>query len=347
CRALETPPTSQDRDHVPAPIESVRVIATKSLPPQYTAIITVGLPNACYDLGGHEVVVDGTTVRITVTNLAPADPNAMCAEIYRTADVTVLLGSDFKAGIDYTVEVNGKTTPLTPGFSEPPRPSSGIDARYGTPFTLTKGGTVSIGNEPLVITLESIEDSRCPANVVCVWQGRAVINVSATIQGEALGQTEIILEPQQIGLAASDIGGFLITFLSLEPYPVTDGQAPSQPTATLIVLPKGSSYGLETGQDKATVKLSVQPVAGSPLEVRLVADIVGGEDNAKCLYCQGVTWSFGDGSQIAVSLGCHAWTPDSSFMRHWEETYTYENPGTYQVSFEYGSLAKVTTQVEL
>jgi hypothetical protein len=41
------------------------------------------------------------------------------------------------------------------------------------------------------------------------------------------------------------------------------------------------------------------------------------------------------------------WTPNSTFNRHWEETYTYEKPGTYAVSFEYGPLAKQTTTVVL
>lgn len=344
CRAPEVPTTSQDREQVPAPIENVRILATKSLPPQYTAVITVGLPNACYDLDGHEVTMDGTTVRISVTNLAPADPNAMCAEIYRTTDISVSLGSDFKPGIEYTVDVNGKTTPLTPGFSEPSRPSSGYDARYGSPFTLTEGGTVSVGNEFLVIKLDSIKDSRCPANVVCIWMGEAAIVVSASHEGESLGQREIILEPRQSAPGSADLGGFLITFVSLEPYPGTEGQTPSQPTTTLIVQPTGA-HGIETGQDKATVKLSVRLVDGSPLTIRLVADIVGGEDNDKRLYCQGVTWSFGDGNQIAVMPGCQIWTPDSSFMRHWEETYTYANPGTYQVSSTYGPLPTATAQV--
>jgi hypothetical protein len=346
CRAPETPATSQDRPEVEAPIEDVRILATKSLPPQYTAIISVGLPNACFDFDGFEVSLDGTTVRISVTNLGSADHNVMCAQLYRTVDIDVPLNFDFQPDTDYTVEVNGKTTPLTPGFSMPPPPTSGSTSAYGSRFSLTEGRTINIGDEGLVIELTSIEDSRCPANVVCVWAGQAAVNVSATMQGKFLGEQKIILEPQQSSSASTNIGDFIVTFVSLEPYPGTQGQATTQPVATLTVQPKRSSSSA-TSDSKATVKLTVQPVTGSPLTVRLIADVVGGEDNDKNLYCQGVTWNLGDGNQIAMMPGCIMWTSDSTFNRHWEETYTYEKTGTYAVAFEYGTLAKATTNFEL
>ena len=66
--------------------------------------------------------------------------------------------------------------------------------------------------------------------------------MSATLKGELLGQREITLEPQQAAPANADLGGFLITFVSLEPYPGTEGQPPSPPTATLIVQPTRSDY---------------------------------------------------------------------------------------------------------
>lgn len=347
CMAPDTPTTSQGRPEVEAPIEEVRILATKSLPPQYTAIISVGLPNACFDFGGFEVSLDGTTVRISVTNLGSADHNVMCAELYRTTDIEVPLNYDFQPDTDYTVEVNGKTTPLTPGFSAPPSPpTSGSTSAYGSRFSLTEGRTINVGDEGLVIELTGIEDSRCPANVVCVWAGQAAVNVSATLQGKFLGEQKIILEPQQSSTASTNLGDFMITFVSLEPYPGTQGQTTSQPVATLIVQPKRSASSVPS-DSIATVKLSAQPVAGSPLTIRLVADIVGGADSDENLYCQGVTWTLGDGNQIAMMPGCLMWTPDSTFNRHWEETYTYENPGTYAVSFEYGPLAKATTKFEL
>ena len=103
---------------------------------------------------------------------------------------------------------------------------------------------------------------------------------------------------------------------------------------------------MSTDHAEAVVVLSAHLVAGSPLTVRLVADIVVGADNDGDLYCQGATWDFGDGTLATVTPGCLVWTPDSEFMRHWEETYTYEKLGTYRASFTYGPLPETTVRVE-
>ena len=136
----------------------------------------------------------------------------------------------------------------------------------------------------------------------------------------------------------------MITFVSLDPYPATEGQAPSTLTATLIVQPNQSGSSGNTDSEATTV-LSVETVTGNPLTVRLIADIVGGADDGQDLHCQGITWSLGDGNQIALMPGCIMFTKGSSFSRHWEETYTYEKPGTFEVSFVYGPLATASVQV--
>ena len=343
CRAPQPSPIASDREQVPAPIENIQILATKSLPPQYTAVITVGLPNACYDSGESEVTRNGTVVFISVTNLAPADPNAMCAEIYRMVVIHVNLGSDFEPGVEFTVDVNGKTAPLNIVVSLPS--SNTGAAKYGSPFGISQGSNVNVGSEEMEVTLESINDSRCPANVTCIWMGQAVIVVSAAIQGEMLGTTEIILESQQSTPSTASLGDFVITFVSIDPYPGTAGQTKAAQVATLIVQPKKQSGMSGNVGNQATAQLRVETVSGSPLTVRLIADIVGGADDDQNLYCQGVTWSLGDGNRIAMMPGCVMFTKGSTFSRHWEETYTYDKPGTYEVSFTYGPLAPATAQL--
>lgn len=93
---------------VAAPIEAVVINIAESFPPQYFVGVTSGLPNACHEYGDYAVDVDGETVRITVTNLKPAEAIA-CAEIYRTVETNIALGSEFKGGTTYTVNVNGVT----------------------------------------------------------------------------------------------------------------------------------------------------------------------------------------------------------------------------------------------
>jgi len=43
--------------------------------------------------------------------------------------------------------------------------------------------------------------------------------------------------------------------------------------------------------------------------------------------------------------GCVMFTKGSTLSRHWEETYTYDKPGTYEVSFTYGPLVTAIAQL--
>jgi hypothetical protein len=62
------------------------------------------------------------------------------------------------------------------------------------------GGTASVGGLQ-VRPLRIVEDSRCPANVVCVWQGR--LRVEAEIEAQGGGETHrtvlTLLEPTALG----------------------------------------------------------------------------------------------------------------------------------------------------
>ena len=93
----------------PAPIERVEVLILKSFPPQYNLVVVSGLPNSCASFGGYRLERDDETVRIEVVNWKPSNPDVACAEIYRTVETTILLGSDFVPGSTYTVLVNDVT----------------------------------------------------------------------------------------------------------------------------------------------------------------------------------------------------------------------------------------------
>jgi len=41
------------------------------------------------------------------------------------------------------------------------------------------------------------------------------------------------------------------------------------------------------------------------------------------------------------------WTPNATFLRHHEQTYTYEKVGTYEATFGYGPIGPVTVKVEV
>ena len=117
-----TEPPEPTMVEVPAPIDGVEVNIAESLPPQYFVAVKSGLPNACYEFDAYDVIRDGDTVRITVTNLKPEQPQ-MCAEIYRTVESNIALGSDFKGGKTYTVQVNDVTETFVAQPEEPAGPS--------------------------------------------------------------------------------------------------------------------------------------------------------------------------------------------------------------------------------
>ena len=93
------------------------------------------------------------------------------------------------------------------------------------PIGLKIGETANIDSD-LKMTLLDIEDSRCPSDVVCVWQG----TVSAKIQLEKgeqdLGIHTISMETIEENEQTFD--GYYIRLTNVEPYPVST--TPINPT---------------------------------------------------------------------------------------------------------------------
>lgn len=100
------PPDTPAMREVLAPIESVDIRIAESYPPQYFLHVVSGLRNSCVRFDRYELERDGTTLRVTVINLEPTDPDILCAQVYRTVEHNIALGTDFEPGVEYTVVVN-------------------------------------------------------------------------------------------------------------------------------------------------------------------------------------------------------------------------------------------------
>lgn len=108
-RPGDTGATASDRDVVDAPIESVVVSTLKSNPAQYDVRIVSGLPSGCAEYAATEVTGrEGNTIFVRVTNTMPTGDIA-CTMIYGMHESNINIGSDFKTGETYTVDVNGTT----------------------------------------------------------------------------------------------------------------------------------------------------------------------------------------------------------------------------------------------
>ena len=323
---------------VPAPIESVVIISTRSLPPRYVVKIVSGLPSGCAEFNDYDVTREGDDIRISVTNLMPAPASQiMCTQIYGIHDTSVNIGSDFEDGVKYSVLVNDYPAETFIGAGGPVPTRQRIDIPIGK--------LVEVEIDGLTLEfLEVTEDSRCPANVVCVWAGQAKLVIAAIDGGRDLGKHELVLDPTGANLNGVELGKYSVALVALNPYPSASYSIPnSDYVATISVSPPSSGIERPAGP-KATVRAEAVP--NEPGGVILFADIVGGSDNNKDLYCVGTEWQFGDGNGMAMIASCLPWTAESNIQRHFEQSYTYGAPGTYEVTFTHGPV-KATTVVEV
>jgi len=96
-------------------------------------------------------------------------------------------------------------------------------------LTIAVGTEVSTRDRGLAVTfVRQVSESRCPANVVCVWQGDAAVRLKAVSRNgtvEATLHTE--LEPKTL-----EVGGYRISVLDVQPYP---GAGDSARTSRVVV----------------------------------------------------------------------------------------------------------------
>jgi len=88
--------------------------------------------------------------------------------------------------------------------------------------------TKSIDN--LEVTFSEIDDSRCPSDVTCIWEGRA--SVTLDIYDHLQNQT-IILTTNEI--LSKNIGIYKISLIDISPYPVSTKDISQDYVATISV----------------------------------------------------------------------------------------------------------------
>lgn len=109
-----------------------------------------------------------------------------------------------------------------------------------TPFRLQVNQTARIAGENVRITFTRVkEDSRCPKDVECVWEGQAVVDVKVVKDDQDLGSLELTSRAGQEKLAVQYIDSLAIKLVDVMPYP-RSGQSidPAAYTITLLVTPR-------------------------------------------------------------------------------------------------------------
>jgi len=116
----------------------------------------------------------------------------------------------------------------------PSAPNSTVP--LGTDFTLAPGESAAVNGESLQLTFVKLTgDSRCPANVQCVWAGSAVIAVHTT---SSVGTRDLPLETL-VARDTATVDGFLVRLVSVTPAPLTtDPIPPASYRATMRITRK-------------------------------------------------------------------------------------------------------------
>ena len=108
-------------------------------------------------------------------------------------------------------------------------------AHLDSPFDLKVGETEDINSDFQITLLNVLDDSRCPSDVTCIWEGTVSAEVNIVKDGENRGK--YVIPFGLIDSAASQsIDGFFIMLYDVKPYPISTNQiTPSEYVATLIV----------------------------------------------------------------------------------------------------------------
>jgi len=113
--------------------------------------------------------------------------------------------------------------------------ASSIDATLDVPFDLKVGETASMDSVFQVTFLNVTEDSRCPADVICIWQGTVSVEVNITKDGQDFGN-QILTLGESDSLALQTFDGNFVRLTKVEPYPFSSQQIqPSEYVVTMFV----------------------------------------------------------------------------------------------------------------
>jgi hypothetical protein len=100
-----------------------------------------------------------------------------------------------------------------------PAASAG-DIPLGQPFVLGVGEEVVVGNLPVTLRFDEIlEDSRCPLDVLCFWEGDAAAQLTLGTAGGEETVAELYTANSPFGESSVEFKEHVITLLDVSPYP--------------------------------------------------------------------------------------------------------------------------------
>jgi hypothetical protein len=109
--------------------------------------------------------------------------------------------------------------------------------RLGREFKLRPRQQVTLQGESLQITFVEVkDDSRCPADVTCVWAGNAAVRLEVSWRGRARKSLRLNTSGSPSLVGENQYRGYQVKLVGLSPYPRSDRSiAPRDYVATLLV----------------------------------------------------------------------------------------------------------------
>lgn len=100
-------------------------------------------------------------------------------------------------------------------------------AELNLPFKLVMDHAAQIGSTGLQVRFSDVtEDSRCPADITCVWSGQVVIAIDVIRAGK--DPEKITLTSQNIYPIVHELSDYQLELLAVQPYPATDAAVKKQ-----------------------------------------------------------------------------------------------------------------------
>jgi hypothetical protein len=112
-----------------------------------------------------------------------------------------------------------------------------VRATIDIPFQLKVNQAAFIDSLNLRIGFVAVrEDSRCPSDVVCIWEGQATINVDVQKANSAPSSFNLTYQGGRSNLSVRDFHDFSMRLLEIAPYPKsTERIGTGDYLATLVV----------------------------------------------------------------------------------------------------------------
>jgi len=151
--------------------------------------------------------------------------------------VTAMLAVSLGLGQGVTLQAGSRnrtdpTADTEIGSPSPTQVAGDAAVPLGQPFTLVVGERAVVEGGLDVKFASVVGDSRCPADVLCVWEGNAEISIDVAMTGEDHASLRLNTNPS-FATEATYLS-HAIELIGLEPYPRTDSETEEPYRATLV-----------------------------------------------------------------------------------------------------------------